>query len=362
MTDLVNILAIGDPHFSVSTVRETTLMEIRILELIEANPQLTAIIVLGDIHHTHTKINMMVQVRVTDFLLNLSKKLPTYVLVGNHDIMDNEKFLPKEHSLYPLKFIPSLNIIDYPTIVRIGDIDVTMCPFVPKNRFFEALNICPGWRDTTAIFAHQEVNGSVLGNIESTSTDLWTNDMPEGFLGHIHTRCIKEFFRHIGTPYSQNFAETDMKTVSILTYHPPSNPGEQRGIWTESLHSLNIPQHIQDKCTMEDLHDQNPNKVVERLNTILSNTYPSGTKFKLKIHGTEEQLGYAHTLPLVERLAEKFEFTLEKIVVNNFTPVEYVEHSDFNTMYMSYLYNQGQPEEVMELAKKWSMPTYGNMR
>ena len=378
---LINVLAIGDPHFRISTVRETTLMELRIMELIDNHPSLSAVIVMGDIHHSHSKINMQVQVRATDFLINLSKRLPTYVLVGNHDIAHNECFLPKEHSLYPLKFVPSLNIIDYPVVVELHDrsvdsddsitdsiVDeksekseknmkskserVTMCPFIPKNRFFEALDLCPEWRESVAVFAHQEVRGVKLGSIESNSTDIWSNDLMRLFSGHVHTYFDWENGTYIGTPFSQNFGETDPKTVSILTYHPPTGEAV-RGIWTEVRHNLNIPQHLQDRCTVEDLHDPQSLKVHD-LMTILSTAYPTGTKFKLKVQGSAEQLSYIHTIPLIEQLSIKFDFTLEKIAITQFSDIDYVEQSNFGEMFFSYLHHQGQGTEVIDLAKRWS--------
>lgn len=96
-TPIITVLCIGDPHFKGDNKHETDLMELQVRELIiKLNP--TFVVVLGDILHTHEKIDLRANKRATSFLRMLrSVSNWLYVLIGNHDRPDNNVFLTDDH-------------------------------------------------------------------------------------------------------------------------------------------------------------------------------------------------------------------------------------------------------------------------
>jgi DNA repair exonuclease SbcCD nuclease subunit len=85
MDNKVCIIAIGDPHFKVDNILNVELFILRITELIkEKKPDF--IVVLGDLLHTHEKLDTKPLNKAYQFILGIREFAPVYVLVGNHDM------------------------------------------------------------------------------------------------------------------------------------------------------------------------------------------------------------------------------------------------------------------------------------
>ena len=81
----VNIIAIGDPHFQVSNIPEVDLFISKIYDLaLEKNPD--AIVILGDLLHTHEKVHTVPLNKAYEFIDKMRQISKTYVIVGNHDM------------------------------------------------------------------------------------------------------------------------------------------------------------------------------------------------------------------------------------------------------------------------------------
>ena len=70
----------------------------------------------------------------------LSKLKPLYILVGNHDYINNSQFLTDNHWLNCFKNKNNIHIIDNVLLCNHNNLNVIMCPYVPDGRFIEALN------------------------------------------------------------------------------------------------------------------------------------------------------------------------------------------------------------------------------
>jgi DNA repair exonuclease SbcCD nuclease subunit len=322
-------------------------MEENLIELIEemngTENEIDMLVILGDVHHKHSQMDIMNNMRVTKFLTNISTKIPTYVLVGNHDIANNEQFLPEAHSLFSLKFCSTLTVVDRPMKIEFKGEVISMLPYLPVGRFYEGLDMIEGWQDSSIIFCHQEVRGVQLSkHTTSESSDSWPEENCLLVCGHVHTyQRVSKNLIYVGTPYSQNFAELDRKTVSVFTRASEESLSDSTDEnttplvgWVEERLNLNIPGRLQVSCSISEL-ESDPN-ILELIET----EHPEGTKLKLRIRGTNEQLKHVKKLPIIRNLKEKYELTIQNINLEVFKPLQYEETEKIEDAFHSYLRNQ----------------------
>jgi hypothetical protein len=183
---MTKIICIGDPHFKTDNVKNVHHFTSRLYDFLSDIDNIDMIVVLGDLLHTHERLHTIPLNLAYDFIRKLSMFAPTYVLVGNHDMINNQQFLSTNHWMNSMKYWDNVIIVD--TVINVGN--YIFCPYVPNGRFKEALNTCDIDITTTSIiFAHQEFKGCKMGAIESNSEDVWTtNDGPYIVSGHIHAR------------------------------------------------------------------------------------------------------------------------------------------------------------------------------
>lgn len=213
----MKILLIGDPHFKVDNKIETEQLIEKTLEYVKENKEdISFIVVLGDTLDTHEKIHIQPLCRANYFITELSKLLFTFVLIGNHDRMNNKDFLSDKHPFTALKGHKNIKIVDQVFKFK----KFIFVPYVDKGRFLEALrtiDFSPEM-ECKAIFAHQEFKGAAMRNIVSENGDEWSDNYPPVFSGHIHSyQKVKENIYYIGTPYQQNFYESEDKALALLS-------------------------------------------------------------------------------------------------------------------------------------------------
>ena len=204
------ILLIGDPHFKVSNKLETDQFTKSTLEYLEENSSdLGFIVVLGDILDTHEKIHTQPFCRAVQFLTSLSKLIKTYVLIGNHDRINNNVFMTPEHPFTGMDQNDNLIIVDS----TIQENDFVFVPYVPNGRFKEALShIDYDFSKAIAIFAHQEFKGCKMGAIISEDGDIWEENLPPIFSGHIHDfQQPQKNILYTGTPFQHSFSDKNDK-------------------------------------------------------------------------------------------------------------------------------------------------------
>lgn len=211
-------LTIGDPHFQSNNVEDTKIFMKKINDLIDNN-EFEFIVVLGDLLHNHEKIHTIPFNLATKFLRDLSKRALTFLLVGNHDYINNQQFLTSNHPFTPFKKWDNLVVCDKPKQYNINDMKFTFCPYVPPGRFTEALNKID-WKNSECIFAHQEFEGCKFNPLMfSEHGDSWDSENPFVVSGHIHDKqWVNENIYYPGTPIQHAFGESSNKTVAILTF------------------------------------------------------------------------------------------------------------------------------------------------
>jgi DNA repair exonuclease SbcCD nuclease subunit len=222
MATKTTVMFIGDPHIQTSNLPEVELCIKRLTDLaIERQPDL--IIIAGDTLHTHERLNTIPLNKAYNLIDNMRKITKTYVLVGNHDYIQNQQFLTDNHWLNGMKEWKNTFIVDKVMTEIINDKLFVFVPYVPPGRFEEALDtlekIDVNWKNSDCIFAHQEFFGCKMGAIISVEGDKWPLDYPEVISGHIHSnqRPQKNVY-YPGSMLQHAFGESSKNIIAYLTY------------------------------------------------------------------------------------------------------------------------------------------------
>lgn len=219
----VKALVIGDPHFQVSNIAEVEEFIRKTILIVQSNT-FDFVVVLGDILHTHEKIHVIPFKLACRFLKLLSKYAPTFLIIGNHDYINNQQFLTDNHAFNSLKRWENITIVDRIRIKYYNGHKFVFCPYVPNNRFEEALNTIiekeKRWDDATCIFAHQEFYGCQLNPVAvSQYGDIWPEEYPLVISGHIHKeQRLQSNIYYPGSCMQHSFADPETKTIAMITF------------------------------------------------------------------------------------------------------------------------------------------------
>lgn len=213
----MKVLVIGDMHLKVQTMG--TMVEAResILNLTrELKPDYVALI--GDQLDGHDTLKLACLAVPTEFVTSLAEYAKVIMLVGNHDMLNNQQYCSDYHAFTSMKSIPNLLVVDKPIVCNpdaCGTEPALICtPFLPKGSFCRGMDeFLPSewqdWRQRTAdavLLAHQEFRGAIINMAPSTKGDAYEAGWPRVFSGHIHERhTVGENVHYVGTPWSTSF-------------------------------------------------------------------------------------------------------------------------------------------------------------
>jgi len=263
----MKILFIGDPHIKNDNHEEVDIL-LTHLNLICKDEAIEHIIIGGDLMHYHERIFTQALNKTLEFIMNLLKHAPVDILVGNHDMINNQQFLTSNHWLNVLSSYKNVTVIDKPLLRVYNNFSYILCPYVFPGRFIEALEtIEKDWANVNMIFAHQEFKGCKMGSIISTQGDEWKDNYPQIISGHIHdNQHVDKNIYYPGAPLQHAFGDTNKRVVSIID----TNDQSIKDI------PLNVPKKIMIKTTISDLSTKT--KDVTLTNTL-----------KIKITATQEE-------------------------------------------------------------------------
>lgn len=220
-------LVIGDPHFKHNTdVSESEEYVENILK-IASKYSPTFIVLLGDILDTHEIVRVQPHNLAEKFIEGLSDIAHTYVLIGNHDYINNSQFLTTNHIFGPFKKWSNLTIVDQTIGVHIEERYFVFVPYVPVGRFQEALDTIvkdgETWEFADCIFAHQEFKGCKPRNKDNTFKskvgDVWNEDYPLIISGHIHkAQNVGNNIKYPGNSQQHSYLENANKSVWIVEW------------------------------------------------------------------------------------------------------------------------------------------------
>ena len=214
----VKVVVIGDPHFRIDNIEEVNIFIKKIKEFVESeNPDF--VVCLGDLLHTHERIHTIPLNKAYEFIKALCD-YKLYILVGNHDYIQNQQLLTENHWMNGLKEWPNVFIVDSVQGMRVKDKFFSFCPYVPNGRFKEALDTSgDGWMSSQCIFAHQEFYGCKMGAIVSVEGDKWPETHPLVISGHIHSKQRPQpNIYYTGSALQHAFGESDENTISVVEF------------------------------------------------------------------------------------------------------------------------------------------------
>jgi len=212
----MKLLFIGDPHIKNDNHEEVNIL-IELLKQICVDEKVDRIIIGGDLMHYHERIFTQALNKTLEFVNVLSTYAPTDILVGNHDMINNQQFLTKNHWMNVLSNYHNVHIIDKPIMKMDGDFTYLLCPYVYPGRFIEALNVCENWKNSNVIFAHQEFKGCKMGAIVSKDGDEWNEKFPQVISGHIHdNQNPQPNIYYPGAPLQHAFGDTETRVVCYI--------------------------------------------------------------------------------------------------------------------------------------------------
>jgi DNA repair exonuclease SbcCD nuclease subunit len=216
---IVLILFVGDPHFKISNISETDIFIEKITFLArQKNP--TIIIVAGDLLHNHERLHTIPLNKSYSLINKLRNIAKTYILVGNHDMINHQQFLTTNHWMNGMKEWDNTIIVDKVLCETINMFKFIFVPFVAPGRFEEALNTLEDcWKDSDCIFAHQEFFGCKMGAIISSEGDKWSLDYPEVVSGHIHSnQQPQKNIYYPGSAMQHAFGESSKNIIALLFF------------------------------------------------------------------------------------------------------------------------------------------------
>lgn len=208
------VLFIGDVHIKFGNLKDLDELEAKMLQM----KDISFIVVAGDILDTHEKIHSQLMNRAYRLIKNLRTVAPVYVLVGNHDYINNQQFLTDNHWMNGMKEWDRVYVIDYPLYLKRAGHTFALVPYVPPGRFVEALDKIEGWKEVACVFAHQEVKNCKMGCIRSLDGDVWEAEWPMLVSGHIHERqTVGDNVLYPGSVLNHAFG-SDNQGISKITF------------------------------------------------------------------------------------------------------------------------------------------------
>ena len=259
------LLVVGDPHFKVSNSLETQQFCDQLLETVRGRKNFDAVVILGDTLDTHEKIHLQPFYRVTKLLESLTSIIKVFLLIGNHDRMNNNVFLTDEHPFLPMKWMKNLVIIDDIT----SENGILFIPYIPTGRLTEGLEkrkIDP--KKYRCVFSHQEYKGCQMGGKISQIGDIWREDWPINFSGHIHQfQQVQENLYYLGTPFQHSYSDK-----------------EDKGVWSIELEKNSFEM---EKISLQIIKKKSFQVDVNDLNTL---QIPDNSLVRINITGSQEMI------------------------------------------------------------------------
>lgn len=287
------VLVIGDIHFKHNFIEEGREFVNKVVEHVSEN-EYSLIVILGDTLDTHETVKIQPHNLAIELLDELTKHSHVALIIGNHDMANQSKFLSTDHIFTPLRNWKNITIVDFPKIIKLvkGEESkmFSFAPYTPNGKFQEALDnlilTSETWEFSDCIFAHQEFQGCKMNSISSSSNydiksikgDEWSNNYPVVISGHIHTEQIMENgVYYVGSSTQTSFGDTSAKRLWSIDW------GKIEGDFTmDAVEKIDLK--LQKKVTMEyDIKDitneKNHKKILKKL---------EGNVSRMKINGTSE--------------------------------------------------------------------------
>lgn len=113
----MKILAVGDMHLKATSLAHYAPARIELVRLC-TQVQPDYIVLLGDQLDGHTTQHTTCVVTITGVLEDLASIARVIMLVGNHDMLDNQQYCSAMHPFNSMKHIPNVEVVERPTVIQ----------------------------------------------------------------------------------------------------------------------------------------------------------------------------------------------------------------------------------------------------
>ena len=159
------IMVIGDPHLKTSNIKSVEVFFGWILDIVRIQKP-DSIVYLGDMFHTHNIVRSEIMTLVTKHIKELTKSVPCYILLGNHDLAHPKT--PDIHAWIPfMQGYDNLYIIDKLIFVD-GN---CYLPYIDSQDEFQ-IELDKAMSSSDLIFCHQTFRDANFGFITKSAKKL----------------------------------------------------------------------------------------------------------------------------------------------------------------------------------------------
>lgn len=269
----MRILTLGDLHIKPSNMADVHVYLEKLEGYLQSN-SVDLIVILGDTLDSHEKLYTPCMNLMYSYVKLCERYAETYVLVGNHEYINNLRHLDQNHPFIPWK--NTVNIVDTPIQITRNHLLFTFCPYVPNGQLASTLTefLEETWKESTMIFAHQSINGAKMGSITETDAEDWNG--PFLVCGHIHD---KQQLGNVYYPGSILSSSSRIHTIALFT--------------------------VSDTLTFEEIDLQLPRVVTLKLLLDKPKGFPAYVphfKYRFNVYGTLEQIKAFKTSSLLRQV------------------------------------------------------------
>lgn len=279
----LTILALGDLHIKINNIQNINIYFNKLRSYLDTHP-VDIIIILGDVLDSHERLHLTCLNKAIEYVNLVASYTKCYVIVGNHDSENNSIFLTTNHWMNCLKNNKNTTVVDNVVIdvIKKGDTEykLTLLPYVPDNRLYEALNTRKGeWETSDIIFSHITIKGADMGSVIAENAETWESTYPMLVSGHIHkSQWIADNFFYCGSIMQTAIDEDPRKIIGYITLDKSIDYKVKIHILEENLH---LPKKVQLEIDITDIeHFDIPTEPDTQYKLLITGNYEQYKAFK----------------------------------------------------------------------------------
>ena len=257
------ILIIGDTHFKRDNLQQCKQHYNQIEQLLTSK-NIQHVVHLGDAMHYHEKLYTECLEFTCSYFRMITTFAPLHILVGNHDMINNQVFCDSTQNWASCCFANEERIHVYaePRKVKLSSINCLFVPYIPTGRFMEALQLID-LKGVDICFAHQEFRGCKLQHDKiSEFGDVVCENFPQIISGHVHGYQKLNKILYVGSAFEHQFGASECY-LHLMDYNLqivekiPSISDKKIQIFVDNLQdlqTLTLPEYkckIKICCTMD---------------------------------------------------------------------------------------------------------------
>jgi len=338
----MKILAIGDQHFKLDNIAQVDIFISKLQKHLDFE-NYDVIVSGGDLLDTHERLHTQCLNKAIEYLKVLSSHTKTFVLVGNHDMINPSQFLTSNHWLNVIKEwnnkMYDITVVDKPIIYSQDDEKITLCPFVPDGMFVQALDTITDddWKQTDVVFGHQTLNGVKMGAIVAENIEEWCDNYPTLVSFHVHDmQKVNDNLFYTGASMQHSFSENIKKYLMKIYVNDDVDIDDEKiafinnDVVIKKL-DIGVPRRKIINCSTTDLEN------MTKIGDIVPSLYRNDMFIlKVVVSGNISEFKAVKKKEMVKKLMSKYKVIFKqevKTILKNVDKVEYDKNYAFKELF-----------------------------